>query len=539
LTAINPIVKKDTPAAGATTAQFILAAGLGFYWLTLWDALRIDWTTNTQYAFGWSVPFIAACFFVQRWSTRPGPARLPGTQITLLYALIAASALLQLPLRLLEEANAEWRILFWCREAQCVALTLGVIALAGGWRWARHFAFPVLFTATAVPWSKFIEDPFVREMMRMSARLTVEMLFWFDIPALQKGNMVELADGIVGVGEACSGMRSLQASLMLALVGGELWNLSRARRGLLVALGVVCAFALNIVRLFSLSVIAARRGFEVMKFWHDWFGAIEMGLCIAMVFGLTWLLSRIRSDRAVAPASPPRESKDAGLEYGAALAKGLAPFLIGVWISAALATRVWYGMHDVKIAPAWTVTAPATGTDGFAGLQPDDVTENERAQLRTNDCLGFKWQGENGQRWNLSFLRWPEGRSSEAAVTAHRPDLCLPGAGYMFIAENTPVEITINGVPMLFHDYLFQLYNEPVRVFYLLSDLKTAGFETLESDLSLGGRFRAALAGRRNNRRAILEVIATGPGTDAGELHSLQETLEKIVSRIPVAQTRP
>jgi len=88
--------------------------------------------------------------------------------------------------------------------------------------WVRHFAFPVGFILVAVVWPWRIEKGLTQDLMQVVASLTVELLGWLDIPALQRGNLIELGTGTVGIDEACSGIRSFQATLMISLFLGEL-----------------------------------------------------------------------------------------------------------------------------------------------------------------------------------------------------------------------------------------------------------------------------------------------------------------------------
>ena len=514
----------------------VALAAAAFYWVSLWNVLRIDWATNSQYGFGWSVPAIAICFLIERWPHRPQASFIPNRQVRVVSVLLFGVGMLQFPLRWLAEANPEWRALFWCREVQAIILTLGLLALAGGWGWVRHFWFPVLFTATAVPWSKVIEVPLTQKMMSMVTAMATEGLFWLHIPALQKGNVVQLTNGTVGIAEACSGVRSLEASLMLALVAGEIWHLSAIRRWVVVFLGILSAFVLNTVRAFSLATLAGTQGFAAMKRWHDSLGIIETVVGVAAVFGIAWCLRSKGTGTLEARTEKISGLKAEALPMGGQSLLRLALSMIGIWLTAEATTQAWFNMHETAVEPQWTVMMPSPESPGFAQLENVKVPEDERAQLRTNDGLSFRWKQNGGLAWNVSFLRWPAGRSSEACVTAHRPDLCLPAVGYEFVRENALVKLVVNGIPMLFHHYSFQDSGRPVQVFFMLSDLHTAGCEALESDLSMGGRVRAAIAGRRNDRRAILELLATGRDSETNVIQSLSEVLGKIVSPLSVPQ---
>src|SRR6266478_6960059 len=148
-------------------------------------------------------------------------------------------------------------------------MTILDISMGGGWPWLRHFAFPILFFLVAVPWPIHFEQVVVQDLMRAVAAINVSLLNIGGIPALQHGNVIEVGSGLIGIEEACSGVRSLQATLMISLFLGELYSLTTARRLFLVAAGALLAFFCNVVRTAILVWIGAQRGPNSIEAWHD------------------------------------------------------------------------------------------------------------------------------------------------------------------------------------------------------------------------------------------------------------------------------
>ena len=125
---------------------------LGF-WLLALRNLATHWSANQIYSYGWLVPLFGAVAAFNRWRTRPSPsvsARL-GLWIT------GAAALAFFPTWVFAQPNLDWSLVGWVMTGLVVVMTLGVIAFVGGWSWFWHFAFPVCFILTAVPWPRFIE----------------------------------------------------------------------------------------------------------------------------------------------------------------------------------------------------------------------------------------------------------------------------------------------------------------------------------------------------------------------------------------------
>src|SRR5207244_7915063 len=150
--------------------------------------------------------------------------------------------------RLFEIANPEWRLLAWIHAAAVVTLTLLLIWWAGGEAWLRHFAFPVAFIFVAVPWPTSVETPVIQGLMRLVAHGAAETAMLLGTPAEVEGNLIRVSNGLVGVNEACSGIRSLQTSLMIGLLFGELKRLSILRRAALVGGAVAIALVTNFLR---------------------------------------------------------------------------------------------------------------------------------------------------------------------------------------------------------------------------------------------------------------------------------------------------
>src|SRR3982074_1837934 len=93
-------------------------------WLELISRLRFEWSINPQYGYGWTVPFLAAYIFWRRYENAPPPS--PPDLSILPGLLIVVAAAFLVPVRLVQEANPDWRLLSWA-----MALSAGVITACG------------------------------------------------------------------------------------------------------------------------------------------------------------------------------------------------------------------------------------------------------------------------------------------------------------------------------------------------------------------------------------------------------------------------
>src|SRR6185503_10994790 len=100
--------------------------------------------------------------------------------------------------------------------------------------------------------------------------------------------------GLVGIDEACSGLRSFQATVMISLFFGEFYRLRSVQRWLLIGGGAALAFICNVGRTLTLVWVCDREGMGALSRWHDPAG---VSILVACFTGL-WLLALwLRSKR--------------------------------------------------------------------------------------------------------------------------------------------------------------------------------------------------------------------------------------------------
>src|ERR1039458_7905528 len=304
---------------------------LAYLWFRLINNLWPEWTTNPQYGYGLLVPFLCLGLLIRRWEKKqkaesgkqPGEVTSPleyGKDSTghgnftgqgpvkyakdftgqrkqkstvLLFALLA---FLYLPTRLIEAEIPEWRPIQWLLGIEVIGLTLCAIDLGKGRGWLRQLAFPILFFFVAIPWPSPIEAPIIQTLTRLSASITIEALGWLGVPAMAHGNVIEVATGMVGIDEACSGIRSFQSSIMISLFFGEFYALSRSRRWLLVPAGFVFSMAFNVCRMALLTLIAAKKGIPAISQYHDPTGVTIAIACTVALWGAALLLRRQKAE---------------------------------------------------------------------------------------------------------------------------------------------------------------------------------------------------------------------------------------------------
>ena len=543
-----------------------LALALGALWFILCRHLSGEWSTNEQYNYGWFVPFFALYIFWLRWQDAPRTWRseqlsVSGSQpnnhsrITnnAVIGIAAIALLLLLPIRVFEIGNPDWRPLGWIHVAAVAAFSFVILWSIGGKPWVHHFAFPIFFFFVAVPWITPIESPIIQGLMHVIATMTAETANLLGIPAQVQGNVIRVSTGIVGVNEACSGVRSLQTSIMIGLLFGELKRLSIARRiGLVIGAITIALFA-NFCRTLFLLYVAATQQISAVDRWHDIAGYAIVAVVFVVSLGLAALLgknrdreSEVRGQRSEirdqSEASRRRsevggrrsEARDQRAEVGNQQSGFLISnfyFLISalVWIFAVeIASEFWYHSHERDLAASgtrWTVRWP----ESAPGFRESRIDEEIKSALRFDKGGEVQWRLEDDNFSTsciLFFFRWEPGTTSVLRARAHRPDICLPklgwrqtvdaGVRYYLVGKDLALPFRhfvfvhdVSGERKMFADLFFCMREDKIR-----TEQKATDFDLNSrrpTDWAPIDRVHVVLNGLRNPGQQLMELAVISP----------------------------
>jgi exosortase len=459
------------------------------------DRLSQYWAVETEYSFGWLVPLLAGYLLWLRWRSRPAVSvpRLGWTRWA--FALIAFGLL---PTWLIAQVNPDWRAVAWLLAGETVGLSLGVIYLMGGRVWVKHFGFSICLILAAVPWPTSLERGIVEALTQLATVATVGALNVMRIDAVQHGNLIGLRTGFVGIDEACSGIRSLQAVLMVTLFLGELYRTSFSRRYSLVLVGALIAFACNVARTTFLASAAAKQGLEAIATWHDPVGYVLMTGCFLLVLGVARVMA------GTLPALRP------------AVRSGLPHYpyrllvSLGCWILfISVGTEIWYRVHARAATTQWTFAWPLHKAD-FTNIP---ISKVEAEELLFSEGRGGEWSSGDGSHWVAYFFKWAEGPSwSRILARGHRPEVCFPAAGYKACGDHGMIEIQAAGLSVPFHALDFEDRGNKNYVFFCLWEegLKSSERPRSQDKWSQFTRLRSVLLGERNLAQQTLEIVISG-----------------------------
>ena len=244
-----------------------------------------------EYQFGWIVVALAAFLAWERLPTQP--LRQPGRHPIWVYLLSALGFTAVLGSELYRIGLARTPTQVMLLSLGCAAFLLAQMLTLGGWTWTRHHLFPLLFFFVAVPIPKFFWNPIVFGLQAFVATLNVEALNLMGVPAVQHNHVIQLPNTTVGVDEACSGVRSLQSSIMAALFIGDLTLRRAGWKAFFLLAGVVLAVIGNFGRSLYLSMTAYRGGPDALKAVHDSAGWSVLMFTAAGMAVLGWAMTRM------------------------------------------------------------------------------------------------------------------------------------------------------------------------------------------------------------------------------------------------------
>ena len=508
----------------------MLVLPLGYLWFHLIDNLRLEWTTDPQYSYGLVVPLLVVGLLLRRWQHSGSPCASMAGNPWQAVLLCDFFAFLYLPTRLVEEATPEWRPIEWSLGIQTVGLTLYAIYLAGGKSLFRQTAFPVAFFLVAIPWPTLFEHPIIQGLSRINAAMVVNVMGVLNVPAIQHGNLIEVSTGIVGINDACSGIRSLQSSLMISLFLGEFYLFGWRRRLLLIPISFALAMMLNVCRTSLLTWIAAKKGIGVIAEYHDEAGMTILLVCTAMLWGAGWFLNR-RGDQNTADKAAKKDfyrPVENDNDYKARRRMYLLGIILIVWLAAVeSAVGLWYQIREshLKPGPAWTVNFPKNNPT----YKDVPLTVDEHVLLRFDQGEQGQWKETDGTIWQAFYYNWLPGRIAGYLAKRHTPDICITASGFKMISGPELMVLNVNGIDLPMRHYVFDSSIGPLQV-YQCHWQAGMGKDTYTADESSRyNLIRGIWAGRGNKGQKVLEIIITGYDNQEQARQALMRQLAKLI----------
>lgn len=291
--------KVDWPRLGVQLLPSWVAAG--------WLAYQASWywSNNPDMNFGWIVLLLCGFLVTEVAPQLPeARSRWGGGPVVLAALGLGALVIFQL-----------YQAAFGTMPASIMGLAFGVMAIVTanvvavyGVRELGTLGFAFYFLLIALPLPSVVQSLVISNLQGFVAAMDEELLNLVGIPAQRTGAIISLANGQVGVDDACSGFRSLQSSIMAGMFIGFLLFKSWGWRVALVFVAILLAVLGNLGRTFFLCYQGASRGVDSIKGVHDAAGWSVMAFTAIGVSAASWLVLTAQRRLARALADEARES---------------------------------------------------------------------------------------------------------------------------------------------------------------------------------------------------------------------------------------
>ena len=175
--------------------------------------------------------------------------------------------------------------LAWERGAD--AVLAGTVVYAFGWRHLGLVAFPLAFLVFMIPLPSIVFGHFAVSLQLIASQLGENLLRAADVPVLRDGNLLKLATVTLEVNEACSGIRSLGALVMMTTLIGYVFQRRAWGRVVLTLAAVPIAIGLNGLRIAVTGMATLRFGpVAVSEAVHTASGWVVFVAALASLWGM-------------------------------------------------------------------------------------------------------------------------------------------------------------------------------------------------------------------------------------------------------------
>jgi exosortase len=275
-------VAGEAKAPGSWLPGALLAAVIVVVYGQLLFDLGSDWWNLPDTSYGMLVPPLAGYI---AWKRKLLTLRIPANP-SLTGVLWIAGACLTL---LIGRLGAE----FFLSRISIVILLTGLVYTFWGKERLRTLIFPLLLLATMVPLPVIVYNQLAAPLQLFASQVSTRVAQFFGVSVYQDGNIIQLATTTLGVEEACSGLRSLSALTVMALLLGFLLCRRPLTRVILFAMAFPIAVFVNVIRVSGTAIMADYNPQLAMGFYHTFSGWLVFLLGIAFVFAASKILRKI------------------------------------------------------------------------------------------------------------------------------------------------------------------------------------------------------------------------------------------------------
>jgi exosortase len=278
---------------GTAVAWIVLVVGLAVIVWAYWPAyldLSHEWD-NPQYSHGYLVPFFALGLL---WLRRQHVASIRMDLYRWGLPVLALAALLRFAENFrvgIEGVDQIFAGVEWFDNVSLLVFLTGLTLLVSGWPGLRWAGPSILFLLFMIPMPYRLSEQFAWELQRLGTIASTYVIQTIGLPAVADGNRIiinrgeELSETVLGVAEACSGLRMLLVFFALSTAVAFLMRGTWWERVLVFLSAVPIALIANITRISVTGVLYVYADEKLAHdVFHDWAGWLMMPFALALLW---------------------------------------------------------------------------------------------------------------------------------------------------------------------------------------------------------------------------------------------------------------
>lgn len=437
----------------------IAVVGAGIFFADGINAMLVAWQLP-EYSHGPLIPVLSAFLFLKQLKDYPvNPDvyrnRWPGVVLVTLSLLLAGLG-----------------ILAGIGDIVAYALILwigGVLLISWGWDTGKHFWPGVVHLVYMLPLPGIIYYKTTTYLQFVSSELGVVFLRMFDVPVFLDGNIIDLGTLKLHVAEACSGLRYMFPIMSFSYIFATLYRGPKWHKVFLLLAAVPIAIFMNSVRIAVAGIIVQYYGVEWLDgFTHFFEGWVIFLACIAILFGLAWLMLFLHPERPSLVDALDLETTGLGTQL--ARLQFVQPSKALIAVSALVLGAVL----ALQAVPDRGALAPERDSFALFPRTLGDWQQQGPRQMLAPEVSSVLGADDYHQTTLLKagnpnavglFMAWYDDQSKGGV---HSPEVCLPGAGWeiAWLERSDITEAMGTDVPFMVNRAIIQKGETRMMVYY-------------------------------------------------------------------------
>lgn len=486
-------------------------------WVSLLSRTSLWWNEASYYTHGWAVPLLALVLILNRFGERTGNHHFSLNSWT----PIVLGTFLFLPARMLAEPDPFWRIPLWVEMAAICWITGLFIRHTKLKISSQSWSVISLYLLTALPWPAGMETKVVYELTQIVSSLTAESLLLLGFPAVLSQGAILVDEEMVKINQACSGIRSLQNLISLAIFLSVYFRLSWGKFIFIIIMAGLVTLVFNFLRALSLSYLSLEFGTDIQDQWHDIVGNSYVTLSMLALGTIGWLLRERLAGEEMAS-----KLLDNGKFLPPKTTLSLS-FLYAFSIPQLFAISWFYLLCPKPEKFTWSVDLGESTQQIAQGIK--DVLQFDYGEKKKFSTGPDAWIEA------IHFGYNPESAAASLCSRNHPPDYCMGYTGVKILESNSEVTYDYEGSSLVFRHYFSkpdQMNGDPgLNVFWgsFALDSRIASFEFKNS--SILEKSKWFLSGKLSYERKVLLVTVKGSKNQQHAKDELFSLLGKILAK--------